>query len=101
MQLRDLVHLNCGVGNRFGRGVLALSLATALAHAQSQVAAPPKTAAITGTVSDQSGASIPEATVILRSAEGFTLQTQSTQDGRFANGGLARRVHPQYLRTGI
>jgi Carboxypeptidase regulatory-like domain len=84
MQLTDVVHHNCRVGKRLGPGVLALALAVTAAYAQSQFVAPPKTAAINGTIADQTGASISEATVTLKSAEGFTLQTKADQNGRFA-----------------
>jgi hypothetical protein len=103
MLLPDLVHYNCGIGNRFGPGVLALILAVTAAYAQSQFTAPPKTAAITGVVTDQTGAFIPEATVTLKSAEGFTLQTKAGLDGRFAmdawSGDYTLNISAQGFKT--
>lgn len=70
-------------GKGFCLVVLLLTLAITGAYAQSQSVVPPKTATIRGTVTDQAGASIPEATVSLEAREGFALQTKTGKDGYF------------------
>lgn len=82
MQLTDLIHQN-GVGKRFGSGILVLALTVTVTYAQSNFTTPLKATTITGNVTDQSGAPIPEAMVTLTSTEGLSLQTKTDRDGRF------------------
>jgi hypothetical protein len=65
-------------------GTLALTFAITSTQAQSQFTPPPKTAVVTGTVTDQAGGSVPNATITLKAAEGFILETKTAGDGRFA-----------------
>jgi hypothetical protein len=65
-------------------GALAITLAISTTLAQSQFTPPPKTAIVTGIVTDSTGDSIPNAAVRLKAAEGFTLETKTELDGRFA-----------------
>jgi hypothetical protein len=65
-------------------GALALTLAIPTMRAQSQFTPPPKTAVVDGTVTDQAGGSIPNTTITLKAAEGFTLETKTDLHGRFA-----------------
>jgi hypothetical protein len=84
-------------------GALVLTLAITTTRAQSQFTPPPKTAVVTGTVTDETGASIPNATITLKAAEGFTLETKSDIYGRFAmdtwSGEYILNISAQAFRT--
>jgi hypothetical protein len=82
MRLAALFHHTPKVGTCLG--ALALTFAIATTQAQSQFTPPPKTSAIAGTVTDTTNTGIPEATVSLKAAEGFTLETKTDIYGRFA-----------------
>ena len=73
-----------GIRKYVASGILMLMSVVPVAHAQSQYAGTPKNAAISGTVSDQAGVGIPGSLVVLKAAEGFTLQTKTDEGGRFA-----------------
>jgi hypothetical protein len=83
MRFVALIERTSTAGKRFFPVVLLLTIAITAVHAQSQSVVPPKTATIRGTVTDQAGGSIPEATVSLKAQEGFTLQTKAGKDGYF------------------
>ncbi len=82
MRLAALFHHTPKVGKCLG--ALALTLAITTTRAQSQLTPPPRTAVVTGTVTDQTGASIPDAIITLKSAEGFTLEARTDIYGQFA-----------------
>jgi Carboxypeptidase regulatory-like domain len=78
-----LIQRDSTAGKGFCLVALLLTIAVNASHAQPQSVVPPKTATIRGTVTDQTGASLPGATVSLEAREGATLQTRVGEDGRF------------------
>ena len=102
MRLAAIANQSCRVRKQF-LGMLVLMLAIAAGHAQSQFPTSPKDAAISGTVYDPTGAPVPQATITLKSKEGFILQAESDQNGRFAieawPGEYTLRISSQGFRT--
>jgi hypothetical protein len=103
MRVVALIQRTSTAGKRFCPVVLLLTIAITGAHAQSQSVVPPKTATIKGTVIDQSGGSISEATVSLEAGDGSTLQTKVSKDGHFTldawQGEYLFKVSAQAFKT--